>query len=308
MVAQQRVVGGRVAAPGDRAQEDAEAPEPLGQVGRQPERGGHLRRDLVDRARRQHRRAQLGVQRREHLLGQEAADRVAGVGAGGAERDAERPAERRLHELGDLVVAGLAPEPAGEHGGGLVGAEREVGLPDEVEAAARLGAGDPDVERPAGADDEPQAVRLAVDDLLEEVEHVAVPLELLGVVEDEHERLDEERLQLVEQRAGHVERAERLARRADRLHEQLGGARHGPAIACIASTRSRSTWRSRARQLSHAAVRPSSACSTRTVFPYPAPATSPTEPRSIPARTRSASSGRSMSGAGVAVDVSTAGA
>ena len=158
------------------------------------------------------------VERREHLFVEEGAERALGiVPALRAEHHAQRPTERRLHRGRHLRIRRLAAQREAQELLALVGAEGEIVLGDlaDVAGGSRLGEGEP--ERPPGRDREPQPARPRAQDALEDRDRVGRAHEALGVVDDEHHRIDQQRVEL----RGQASRdRERLRTRSEALEQR----------------------------------------------------------------------------------------
>jgi subtilisin family serine protease len=149
----------------------------------------------------------------EELLARHRTDR--GVGGAGetGEGDAHRPALARGHDGFDLLLAEPPAVPQAEQLLALAGAEGQLPGPDLREPASSTQFGQPEPQRPARGDGDGQRRAPNREQLVHERQRRLVVLELLRVVERDHERLDEQTLQLANERRGRAPHVHRLETR-----------------------------------------------------------------------------------------------
>ena len=235
--AEQRVVARGAWRGARRAQEQAAlahlGDEPLGQLERRERDGVELegQRGLLQA------RHELGWQAIEHLLGQEGERapvggrraaverRAAGQGGGG---DAERPALGRLEHRVDLGGRRLDAAAGAQQLGALARVEDEVGRADHRQPSGRLEArrvdgqrrprGDGDADRPVGGQH-----------LGQQRAGGGGGARVLGVVDDERQRLDEQLGQRARDLLGQRVRVDALAGHDEALAEHVDRAGHRAA-------------------------------------------------------------------------------
>ena len=225
-LAHERVVRERVRALRNRDKREAERTDRPREPGLEPQRLDQRRRELVERRGVEDRIAHVGTEWPEHLLVEERAERPLGVlPALRAEHHPERPSARRVHRRRHIGGGGIAAEADAEDLLALVRAEREVLLVELREMARDACLGRRDAEAAARRNGDAEPPRPRPDQPLEDAERIQGADQPLGVVDDEHHGVDEDRVQVRRQPAGHRERlsagCEALEQRA-RDARQLG--------------------------------------------------------------------------------------
>ena len=190
----------------------------------------------------------------------------------GADRRRSRPAEKTRSDAPEL--------------------RHPPGRPLAREAQGRTGGAPP---RPAAVGSRPPAISRPTT-----ASAAGDALEGLGVVHDEHERVDEQPRELALQRGGRALRVHRLARRDQAVGQNVDGARERAANRLDrpgASSRPASPPASRQRTQAASVPSLKRVAESAVVLPKPASAISSREPVSRAERIRSRRSGRSSTGA-----------
>ena len=195
------------------------------------------RRELRRQARLEQLRAERAVQAVEHLLqqerrqlggrprrGREPAARPLGAER---ERDAERPPLGRLQHRVRLGVGHVVAAAEPQQRVALVGAEREVGGDDHRQAPARAQLRRAQRQRPSRGDGHAQRRALGRDQRADDGGGLGVVGDVLGIVEDERERVGQQALELADELAQRRVRADATERSGEPVAEHVGGAGDG---------------------------------------------------------------------------------
>ena len=217
-----------------RAGAGQEEPAPVAESARRGDARslGHV--EVRCHARREQRLALLRAQAPEHLLLEVVVHEIARgpvrpSARGDGQDHPEGPALCLLHERLDLLGQRLAAAGQAQIGGAVGRREDEVGHTQLSHPTGGPLAREAQGRTPARRHRQSQRAALAGDQPCHHRQRGLGPLEGLGVVDDEHERVDEQPRELALQGSGRALRVDRLARGGQALGQNVDGARESAA-------------------------------------------------------------------------------